>query len=116
MGEFQLGQKGLQLAAPTAGDIVSVRLKPCPRRNFDLASALFGGTLQSHVEDESKNPQHYRHTNIWRVVAANGGHAVVEALMSYDKGRREVWPIDAHDWFDASELFEALDPPEGEKP
>jgi tRNA G37 N-methylase Trm5 len=111
MRDFALGQVGLELDAPSAGDIVTVKLKPCPRRN--MMAEVF---LQPHlkvrdlVEDESKNPQHYRHTAIWRVIAANGGQAVVEQVTDgYGKGRREVWAIDAHRWFEASELLAALE-------
>ena len=50
-----------------------------------------------------------RHTAIWRVIAANGGQAIVEQATGYSKGRREVWAIDAHRWFEASELLEAIE-------
>ena len=112
MSEFAIGRKGLELDAPSAGEIVTVKLRPCPRR--DLSASLFGAMTQphvkvrDHVEDESKNPHHYRHTAVWRVIAANGGQAVVEQATGYDKGRREVWAIDAHRWFEASDLLEAI--------
>lgn len=110
MSEFQLGQRGLRMDAPQAGDIVTVKLKPCPRQTFNIAGALLGSAaLASTVEDESKNPHHYRHTAIWRVIAANGGQAVVEQLSGYSNGRREVWAIDAHDWFDATDLWAAME-------
>ena len=97
MSDFAIGRKGLELDAPSAGDIVTVKLKPCPPR-------------RNHIEDESKNPQHYRHTAIWRVIAANGGQAVVEQVTDgYGKGRCEVWAIDAHRWFEASELLKAIE-------
>lgn len=86
---------GLELEAPSPGDIVSVRLKPCP-----------GTGLTSVIEDQSTNPQHYRHTALWRVVAINGAHAVVEALT--ESHRRELWVVNQHRWFDATELWEAL--------
>ena len=114
MSDFAIGCKGLELDAPSAGDIVTVKLKPCPRR--DLSASMFGAMMQphlkvrDHIEDESKNPQHYRHTAIWRVIAANGGQAVVEEVANgYSKARREVWAIDAHRWFEASELLEAIE-------
>ena len=114
MSDFAIGRKGLELDAPSVGDIVTVKLKPCPRR--DLSASMFGTMMQphlkvrDHIEDESKNPQHYRHTAIWRVIAANGGQAVVEQVTDgYGKGRREVWAIDAHRWFEASELLEAIE-------
>lgn len=120
MSEFQIGRKGLKLDAPEAGDVVTVKLKPCPRKRMDSES-IFHGPRQPHqrsrdgIEDESKLPQHYRHTNVWRVVATNGGQAVVEqATKGYGHGRREVWAIDAHDWYEASELLAALEQARGE--
>ena len=100
MSDFAIGRKGLELDAPSAGDIVTVKLKPCPRR--DLIAGMF---------DESENPRHYRHIAIWRVIAANDGQAVVEQVTDgyYGKGRREVWAIDAHRWFEASELLKAIE-------
>ena len=115
MDDFAIGRKGLELDAPAAGEIVTVKLKPCPRRD------LFASLTQPHlkgrdlVEDESKNPHHYRHTSVWRVVAANGGQAVVEQATGHDKGRREVWAIDAHRWFEASDLLEAIEEAERTK-
>ena len=63
MSDFALGRKGLKLDAPAAGDVVTVKLKPCPRKRMNFES-LFGGVHQPHlkqrddIEDESKNPQH----------------------------------------------------------
>ena len=110
--DFRLGAKGLKLDAPVSGDVVTVKLKPCPRKRIDFGSMFSSPHLKVHddIEDESKNPQHYRHTAIWRVLATNGGQAVVEqATGGYGKGRREVWAVDAHDWYEASELLAALE-------
>ena len=110
MSDFAIGRKGLELDAPAAGEIVTVKLKPCPRRDIiGSMSASPHTRVHDHVEGESKNPHHYRHTAVWRIVAANGGQAVVEQATGYGKGRREVWAIDAHRWFEASDLMEAIE-------
>lgn len=103
--DFEIGRKGLRMEAPAAGDIVTVKVKRRPRRD----TSTFGGlSLIEGDTDEADNPQHYRMTAIWRVVAVNGGQAVVEGVEGYSKGRREVWPVSLHEWFEASELYEAL--------
>lgn len=98
--KFGEGRRGLRLDAPQAGDIVTVRIKrqPNPPSPFDFFA----------MQDEADNPQHYRMTGIWRVIATNGGQAVVEGLDGYTKGRREMWPIALHEWFEASDLASAL--------
>lgn len=95
-----VSKKGLKLDAPEPGDVVSVRVRKQTQRK---SHPLFG-----EMGDGAENPQHYRMTELFRVVAVNGGSAVVEALGPHIKGRREVWPIALHDWFEASELAAAL--------
>lgn len=100
-------RKGLRLDAPEPGDIVTVKVKRQPKRETPAipfgAEVMFGRTT-----DEADNPQHYRMTGLWRVIAVNGGQAVVEGLEGYVDGRREIWPISLHEWFEASELYEAM--------
>lgn len=104
---------GLKLDAPEAGDIVTVRVKRRPKQQGN--EGVYGAgplSLFAHGDtDEADNPQHYRMTALWRVVAVNGGQAVVESMSGYATGRREVWPIALHEWFEASELADALNPP-----
>lgn len=111
MTDFALGLHGLELDAPSAGDIVTVKLKPYSRPENPVASLFTQPHLKTadRTYDESKNPHHYRHTTVLRVLAANAGQAVVEHAFGHDKGRREIWAIDAHRWFEASELLAVLE-------
>jgi hypothetical protein len=105
---------GLKLDAPEPGDIVTVCVKPRPKQS---QSGYGGGGLLSligNTEDEAFSPQHYRMTTVWEVIATNGGQAVVKALNGYPADRREMWPIALHDWFEASELWAALNAAAGE--
>lgn len=104
-----IGKTGLRLTAPQAGDVVTVRVKSNPKS--EIVGDRSGG-LRAAVIDGAKNPHHYRMTTIFKVVAVNGGQAVVERLTGYRPGARECWPIGLHEWFEASELFAAL----GEEP
>lgn len=101
---------GLELESPSPGDLVTVRVRP--PRHYKPGMPPPSHLMLGHPEYwEFENPQHYRHTAIWRVVSINAGHAVVEVhrpRFDHQKGR-EVWPIAAHQWFDASELAAALD-------
>lgn len=66
------------------------------------------GHLPAH-----ENINHYRVTGLWRVVSVNGGHAVVENVYGNWDGKeksRELWTIQHHRWFDATELYQALCP------
>lgn len=99
--------EGLELDAPSPGDIVTVRIRP-PKvlpQGRPQPGLMFG----THDWWEWENPQHYRHTTIWRVVAVNGGQAVVEAASKQRDTGREVWPIALHRWFEASTLLEAME-------
>lgn len=99
---------GLKLDAPSPGDIVTVRIKPRPKRKShsghsrDELGVRLGRDLD---EDEATNAQHYRMNAIFKVIATNGGHAVVERMTGWDIGRRDTWPIALHDWYEASELL-----------
>lgn len=100
-------RKGLRLDAPEPGDIVTVKVKRRPRQ--ENAMNPFGPVLTiGRDSDEADNPQHYRMTGLWRVIAVNGGQAVVEGIDGYVAERREIWPISLHEWFEASELYEAM--------
>jgi hypothetical protein len=110
---------GLRLDAPEPGDIVTVKVRQRPQASPAPAYgerppsfSLFG----SGDRDEADNPQHYRMTGLWKVLAVNGGQAVVESLGGYNAGRREMWPIHLHEWFEASELAAALSPPPEPEP
>ena len=110
---------GLRLDAPEPGDIVTVRVKHRPKTGNTQPS--YGSQhpislFTREDRDEADNPQHYRMTALWRVIAVNGGQAVVESLTGYDVGRREVWPVALHEWFEASELYEAFKFKETESP
>lgn len=108
---FQVGMRGLRLEAPEVGDIVTVRVKRRPQQERHHNPAVsFGGLRLFDTEgDEADNPQHYRMTALLRVIAVNGGQAAVEFIGDgYNKGRREVWPIALHEWFEAGDLFEAM--------
>lgn len=103
---------GLRLDAPSPGDVVTVRVRRRPKQENQ---SPFGGGLLSMVgrdSDEADNAQHYRMNDIWRVVAVNGAQAVVESARpgSYNFGKREVWSVAHHEWFEASELLAALLP------
>lgn len=112
MTQFGSAQ-GLRLDAPSPGDIVTVRVKRRPTKPIPRGD--FGLLVLGSESDEADNPQHYRMTNIWRVIATNGGQAVVEALQGYNKGRREMWPIGLHEWFEAGELWDAMNEAQGGK-
>lgn len=101
---------GLELDAPEAGDIVSVLIRPPAKKRGPTAPSIFGPGLFGREEQaEHENPQHYRVTNLWRVVAVNGGHAVVKAVHGDNvKDPPEMWAIAHHRWFNASELHAAL--------
>jgi hypothetical protein len=108
--EQMLSRKGLRLTAPEVGDYVTVRVRRQPKREGTLG---YGGIVAAMYgdADEADAPQHYRINAIWRVVAVNGGQAVVECVTGYEKGkRREIWSIAHHEWFEASDLFDALEP------
>lgn len=104
--------EGLELDAPSPGDIVTVLIRPpsvkAPAPTAHPLSALFGEMCRERPEHE--NIYHYRHTSIWSVLATNGGQAVVKALTGYDKDQRhpEIWTIKDHRWFDASSLWAAM--------
>lgn len=112
---FRPGRKGLELDAPEAGDVVTVRVRPpsAPQRAMAGAGSPVEGLMRAYGLGDGRDypewesPQHYRHTSFWRVLAVNGGHAVVRQLAGYDDGRVETWPVFAHLWFEASELWEA---------
>lgn len=116
MAEIGLSPRGLELEAPQPGDIVTVLIRPPSTKAMATAEgwrprlSLFGGLGFESEWAEHENPQHYRVTRIWRVVAVNGAQAVVQALTGYDawKGKRETWPIARHRWFDATELWRAM--------
>ncbi len=105
-----LTRRGLRLECPSPGDIVTVRVKPRPRFTDFSSINPFG------VEDGAYNPDHYRMNNIWRVLALNGGHIVVEQInKGYRQGRRETWTVHLHEWYEASELLEVLNSAEDSK-
>lgn len=98
---------GLELEAPAPGDIVTVQIRPPAHYKPGMPPPSFMGQWQERWEHE--NPHHYRTTSIWRVLAVNGGQAVVKAIGGFDKGKLETWGIRQHRWFDASELFAAME-------
>ncbi len=101
--------KGLRLDAPTAGDIVTVRVKRRPKHEAAQPGPLALLVGVGHGGDEADNPQHYRMNTLWRVLAVNAGQAVVECVYGYGKNRREIWSVAHHEWFEASELLAALE-------
>ena len=110
----QMSSAGILLDCPSPGDIVTVRVKRQPKR--DHSQSLYPSPIAMLVgedRDEADNPQHYRMNAIWRVVASNAGQAVVEKLTGYDIGKREIWSVSHHEWFEASELYSALANREG---
>lgn len=106
---------GLRLDAPLPGDIVTVKVRrrPAPKAGGGLSSGSMLTAVFGRDDDEADSAQHYRMNDVWRVVAVNGGQAVVECARpgSYNAGRREVWSIAHHEWFEASELLAALTAP-----
>jgi hypothetical protein len=110
MENVMLSRRGLRLDAPQVGDVVTVRVKPRPKmeRTYsagDTLTSLLGGR-----EDEAFSPQHYRMNGLWRVKAVNGGQAVVEQLLSSVERKPEIWSIAHHEWFEASDLLDAMCP------
>lgn len=101
--------RGLRLDAPTAGDIVTVRVKPRPKHEPHPGIGPLALLTGISHGDEAHNPQHYRMNNVWKVLAVNGGQAVVEGRLGYSKGKRELWSIAHHEWFEASDLLAALE-------
>lgn len=101
--------RGLQLDAPSPGDVVSVKIKPPAERKQKVSAAYTMPRLLA-VNDipDHENIHHYRVNAIWRVISANGSHAVVQGLTRPYASYREAWVIDHHLWFDAQELYEAL--------
>lgn len=111
MSDITLGKCGLELDAPSPGDIVTVLIRPPSVKSPAPAGpSLYNGLFGHREWAEHENPQHYRINAIWRVDAVNGAQAVVTALTGHAVGRREVWSIRHHRWFDASELWAALQP------
>ena len=105
MTEIFTSSKGLKLDAPTVGDIVTVRIKRRPKHETLNPSPLALLTGTNH--DEADSPQHYRINNLWKVLAVNGGQAVVKCLSDgYYNKRKEIWSISHHEWFEAGDLFE----------
>lgn len=104
---MELKQTGLKLSAPQVGDIVTIRIKPQSSQKESTLSMRGGLFVSTDRPPEHENPNHYKHTSIWRVVAVNGNHAVVERAHGGSK-RREMMPIDLHHWYEASELLAAI--------
>lgn len=102
-----VSSKGIRLEVLTPGDIVTVKVKPRPQHETTTPSPL--ALLVGDTKDEADSPQHYRMNNLWRVLAVNAGQVVIECVHGYAKGRREIWSISHHKWFEASELLEALE-------
>lgn len=114
MSDFRLGQKGLEMNAPQAGDIVTVHVRP-RTRSADRDRSLSIGILTRSDQDEAELAQHYAMTAIWTVIAANGGQAVIEQVHPPVKPgswgwdfRRRVFPIHRYRWFEASALLDAV--------
>lgn len=106
-----ISKDGLELDTPREGDIVTVLIKPpsqkAPARIGSPMIGIMGGR---EPPPDHENINHYRVNRIWRVVAVNGSHAVVEPVYGchLKERKREIWVVAQHRWFDASKLFEML--------
>lgn len=97
---------GLRLDVPMVGDIVTVKVKRQPfEQNFAVHNCNI--TMTGGMKDQANNPDNWKMNNLFVVRGINASQAVVEAIQ-YDKGKKYVWPIHLHEWYEASELADAL--------